>query len=226
MLLPAQRQIPLKRDGVLRSAVPGQGRGGRRMDGKSSYCGLGNIDLVINNAMNLKWNSSVSAKAGYFCHKRHITQLENIKRDGEVRGRRRRFLGTCALQREGRGFTSRWGVQGKFSASPNWKTLSETPYKFSEPPHFPTCNCSVSRTAAHWPLPPLRPGPESLVHPSHSFLFSTFLIFIIILLDSGELFSNIMKRRFLVKGMKTFPPCAHKKQTVIHYDSNSCFSAV
>lgn len=139
MLLPAQRQIPLKRDGVLRSAVLGQGRGGRRMDGKSSYCGLGNIDLVINNAMNLKWNSSVSAKAGYFCHKRHITQLENIdiKRDGKVRGRkRRRFLGTCALQREGRGFTSRWGVQGKFSASPNWKlsvkhlTNSASPFIF------------------------------------------------------------------------------------------------
>ena len=30
------------------------GEGGRRMDGESSYCGFGNIDLVINNATNLK----------------------------------------------------------------------------------------------------------------------------------------------------------------------------
>lgn len=51
-LLPVLRRIPLKRDGGLKSVVPG--RGGRRMNGKSSYCGFGNIDLVINNAMNLK----------------------------------------------------------------------------------------------------------------------------------------------------------------------------
>jgi len=50
ILLPVPRQIPLKRDGVLKSAVPGKWRGGRRMNGKSSYCGFGNIDLVINNA--------------------------------------------------------------------------------------------------------------------------------------------------------------------------------
>ena len=54
ILLPVLRQIPLKRDGVLKSMVPGKGRGGRRINGKSSYCGFGNIDLVINNVMNLK----------------------------------------------------------------------------------------------------------------------------------------------------------------------------
>lgn len=149
--------------------------------------------------MNLKWNSSVSAKAGYFCHKRHIRQLENsdIKKDGEERGRRRQcFSGACALRVGGRWFHLRAGVQGKFSASPNWRTLNETPYKFNEPPHFPTSNCSVSCKAAWWPLLPSCQYLRVSCSLPHLFPFSTFLIFIDIFLYSWELFWNIMKLRW------------------------------
>lgn len=157
------------------------------MDGESSYCGSGNIDLVINNVTNLKWNSSVSAKAGYFCHKRHIRQLENIDTEmdgGERGGMRQCFLGAwAAWVGEGR-FHHRDGVQCKFSASPDQRTLNETPYKFSIPLVF-------------WQV---IAAPPASLYLALSFLslfpFSIFLIFIIILLDSWELFSSITKQRY------------------------------
>lgn len=183
ILLPMPRRIPLKRDGVLKSVVPGKGRGGRRMNGKSSYCGFGNIDLVINNAMNLKWNSSVSAKAGYFCHKRHIRELKNSdnKRDGEERGRRRCcFSWPSVWWVERRWFHLGVGVQGKFSASPNLRTLNKTPYKFNNCPHFPTRNSSISCNAAWWPLLPSCQDLRVSCSLPRIFPFSTFLIFIVI----------------------------------------------
>lgn len=72
---------------------------------------------------------------------------------------------------EGR-FHLRDGVQCKFSASPDQRTVSETLYRFSRPLFF----CQVIA------------APPTTLHPALSFLpffpFSTFLIFITILLDS------------------------------------------
>lgn len=111
------------KDGAWKGA--GEGRGGRRMNGNSFSCGFTFIDLVINNGMNLKCISGVSAKAGYFCHKWHVTA---VQWGGEEKGRRAGGQGApqqpvlCRCRRA----AFILGL-GKFSAPPDWRSLSETP---------------------------------------------------------------------------------------------------
>lgn len=101
--------IPLERDG----AGAGEWRGGGRMDGKSSSCSFSFIDLGINNGMNLKWIWGVSAKAGYFCHKRRVRGSESTAVQGMGRRREKDMVlsGVCALQQESC-FHLELGIQG------------------------------------------------------------------------------------------------------------------
>lgn len=149
--------IPLERDG----AGAGEGRGGGRMDGKSSSCSFSFIDLGINNGMNLKWISGVSAKAGYFCHKWRVRGSESTAVQGM--GRRRTWCSQESVLCSKRAASIlSWGsgeIQcfSKLEKS-QWNTL-----KIHKWPHVPTSNCSPSQGCAS--ASP-SPGPRSWQSPA------------------------------------------------------------
>lgn len=127
-LLPGLRSIPLERSGVWKAWLRKGGVAGGWM-GTALLAASILLIWSLTMGMNLKWISGVSAKAGYFCHNWHVRQSEStaIQWDGEEKGRRTWcFSGYCTLQVQERCFHLGPGAQGKFSASPNWRTLSET----------------------------------------------------------------------------------------------------
>lgn len=147
--------MPWGRDGAWAAWLGKEG--GRRMNGKSSSCSFNFIDLLIDNGMNLKWISGVSAKAAYFCHKWHVRQSENsaVQWDGEED---MLLLGSLCFAgaRELTFILGQGSEEAQcFSKLENsqWNTL-----KIQRCPHFLTNNCSLSQGCAST-SPSLGPRP-------------------------------------------------------------------